>query len=144
MSDESSVIPEEGTSGISGASEHVRGALSFLSASFVQERMRNVEQRATEIINRIIDFGLLADGFGPFESPVTDDMILRMTPDQLETFLSTIPSEQEKAQILAVIAKLKLPGRVAMPQQTVTHSPAPAPKLAFTPADRVNSQGSSV
>lgn len=143
MADEANVVPEEGTSGVSGASDHVRGALSFLSGSYIQERLTNVEGRVNDILDRIIDFGLLADGYGYAESPVTSDMILRMTPMQLEAFLSTLPSEEEKAQVLSVIASLKMPARVALPQERAAASPAPAPKLAFGPADRLNSQGNS-
>lgn len=140
MADDSAgVVPAEGQGAISGASEHVRGALSFLSASFVQERIANVEKMATEMLSRIIDYGLLADGYGPFESPVTPDMIQRMTPEQFETYLSSLPSEQDKAQAMAAITALKLPTRLAVPPEHGTPSPAPAPKLAFSPEDRVNS-----
>lgn len=143
MADEANVVPEEGSSGVSGASDHVRGALSFLSASFIQERMQNVEQMASKMLDRIIDFGLLADGYGPFENPVTPDMIQRMTPEQLTTYLSTLPSEAEKAQALSAILPMKLPTRISLAREPEASSPAPAPKLAFGPADRLNSQGES-
>lgn len=144
MAEEEGAIADEGA-GMSGAgaSDHVRGALSYLSASFIQERINNVEQRAQQILDRIIDFGLLADGYGPFESPVTPDMIQRMTPEQLEAFLSTIPSEEEKSQVLAAVTKLKLPTRVMLPPQKAATPVAPAPHLAFGPEDRLNSQGTS-
>lgn len=145
MADDSAgVVPAEGQGAISGASEHVRGALSFLSASFVQERIANVEKMATEMLSRIIDYGLLADGYGPFESPVTPEMIQKMTPEQFTTYLSTLPSEEDKSQALQAILALKLPPRISMAYVKAAQSPAPAPNLAFGPQDQVTSTGESV
>ena len=96
MSDAANVIPDvpAESAGTSGTPE---GALSFLSGSWINTRVINVMNTVQGILDNIIDKGLLVDGFAPFESPLTDEMLLRMSPDQLETLMSTIPSVQEKA-----------------------------------------------
>lgn len=135
------VVPSEAEGSANIASG---GALSFLDPDWINERVLNVIEKAFPMLfDRIIDRGLLINGYGPFSTPVTDDMILKMTPGQLEAFLSTIPSEQEKAEILKVVTDLKMPGKVALPTQSETSSPAPKPKLAFGPEDRLNLQGES-
>ncbi len=120
---------------VPGSSQHVRGALSFLAGDWVNERLFNVADKADEILERIIDFGLLSSGFAPFETPITTDMLLRMTPDQFRAFYDTIPSIEEKAAVLATYKKLKMPLKEILPKEQPTPSPAPQPKLSFGPLD---------
>lgn len=133
-------LSDEGSSGTAvGSKSSGSGSLNFLTGSWVNERVMNVADKVDKILAQIIDMGLLGDGFAPFQMPVTEDMILKMTPQQLEAFLTTLPSEQEKAQVVAIIAKLKLPMSIALPPEAPAASPAPAPKLSFGPLDQVQS-----
>lgn len=120
------------------------GALSFLSASWVNARLMQVADRANEILERIIDRGLLVDGFAPFESPITDDMLTRMRPEQFAALLETEPSEGEKSQLLARMKDLKLPMPIELPKHPSPMDMRAHPSFAKSPSDNVNSQGSNV
>lgn len=120
------------------------GALSFLSASWVNARLMQVADRANEILERIIDRGLLVDGFAPFESPITDDMLERMRPEQFAALLETEPSEGDKAQLLGRLKGLKLPMPIELPKHPSPIDMRAHPSFAKSPSDNVNSQGSNV
>lgn len=89
--------------------------LSFLSAGWVNERVMNVASRVDKYLERIIDNGLLSDGFAPFESPITNDMLIRMAPEQFRTLFDAEPTAEGKAMLLARMKDLKLPTRELLP-----------------------------
>lgn len=137
MADESMTMPDEGT-GESTGQPSIPGALSFLSASWVNERLVNVAQKVETILEHIIDFGLLADGYAPFELPITDDMLQRMSPEQFRLLMESTPSLDGKAVLLARMKDLKLPLPILLPYPDErTTSGAPTPRLAFGPMDDV-------
>lgn len=135
IGDAANIVPEAPAES-AGSAGTPQGSLSYLSGSWVNTRLVNVANKVSAILDSIIGEGLLSDGFAPFESPVTDEMLTRMTPDQLQTFLSTIPSLEQKADIIARLKDLKLPGRIEFPFESHTHSPAPEPKLTFDTTSR--------
>jgi|FLYL01.1.fsa_nt_gi hypothetical protein len=99
-------IPIEGVSygGGGGASER----LSFLNADWVNRRVLNVTRRVEELLTRLIDYGLLSAGYPPFEYPVTDEMLKRMTPEEFVALFNSLTSLQQKAELLARMQALKL------------------------------------
>lgn len=91
--------------------------LSFLSASWVNERVMNVAARVDQYLERIIDRGLLVDGFAPFESPITDEILQKMSPGQFRALFDAEPTAEGKAALLARMKDLKLPIRELLPFQ---------------------------
>lgn len=137
MANEAMSMPEDG--GATGTREPSSpGALSFLTAEWVNRRVGNVADRVDSILEKIIDFGLLADGFAPFESPITDDMLIRMGPEQFRALFDTIPTFEEKAALLARIHTLKLPLPIELPFRPPEAQPVKAPRLAFGPQEAVH------
>lgn len=119
------------------------GTLAYLNADWINQQVVAVATEVTKILDSIID-GMLATGYAPFESPVTDDMLSKMTPEQFRTFYDTVPTEEGKANLFARMQALKLPTRELLPPVHATPPIAPAPHLAFTGLDKVPFQGSSV
>jgi hypothetical protein len=132
-------VPTDATG--TGALHGGRGdALQFLSASWINERIMNVTALVDEYLDRIIDRGLLVDGFGPFESPVTDDMLVRMTPDQFHIFYELEPTIEGRARLLQRMELLKVPW-VAY-KETKPESPyQPPARLAQEPPSVVGLSG---
>lgn len=89
--------------------------LSFLSATWVNERIMNVAAKVDEYIENLIDRGLLVDGFAPFESPITDELLERLTPDQFRSLFDTEPTLEGKAALIQRVKDLKLPIRELLP-----------------------------
>ncbi len=101
------------TEGAGGQSSGIR--LSFLSAKWINERIMNVAARVDDYIERLIDQGLLVDGFAPFESPITDELLARLTPDQFRALFDSEPSLEGKAMLIKRVKDLKLPIRELLP-----------------------------
>jgi len=75
---------------------------SILSAAWLNARILNAMDRMEELMDRILYQGLLSSGYLPLESPVTKDMLARMTPEQVQAAalsMETLP-EQAPAQTL--------------------------------------------
>jgi hypothetical protein len=130
--------------GTAGTTSSKPGALGYLNGEWVNARVMNVADKATAILERIIDQGLLAGEFAPFESPITDDMLMKMRPEQFAALYQTLTSEEERAALLAKMKDLKMPINLEMPKLP----PTPATltkfeKLAPSPLDSVRS-GTSV
>lgn len=136
------VVPSDGDSG--GTNTGLPGKLSFLNGEWINERVMNVAAKVDALLDRIIDDGLLADGFMPFESPITDEMLVRLTPGQFRILFDTIPSLEGKAQLLARMKDLKLPLPIELPFAPIT--PSATRQLSFDmQSTRVApAQGSSV
>lgn len=137
MADEAMTMPDEGV-GESSGQPSIPGALSFLTASWVNERLVNVAEKVEAILTHIIDFGLLADGYAPFETPITDEMLTRMSPEQFRLLFDATPTLDAKAVLLARMKSLKLPLPVLLPfPEEETSGGAPRPRLAFDTASDV-------
>lgn len=115
------VAPTDATSG--GTDSGAPGKLSFLTATWVNKRIENVAARVDAYLARIIDDGLLADGFAPFETPVTDEMLMKMTPEQFRMLFDTEPSLEGKAMLLARMKDLKLPLPIQLPYAPRPYDP---------------------
>lgn len=76
----------------------------MLSAEWLNFHIDNVMNRVDGLLEHIIYEGLLASGYFPFEKPVSKDMLKRMTPEQLEGYIQSLPTVEEKA---AIINKLR-------------------------------------
>lgn len=107
----------------SGTDSGAPGKLSFLTATWVNKRIENVAARVDAYLARIIDDGLLADGFAPFETPVTDEMLMKMTPEQFRMLFDTEPSLEGKAMLLARMKDLKLPLPIQLPYAPRPYDP---------------------
>jgi hypothetical protein len=69
----------------------------------------NVRRKVRELlIQRIISRGLLASGYKPFQFPLTDEILLKMTPDQLKSLVQSMPTVEDRAVLLNRIRALKL------------------------------------
>jgi hypothetical protein len=114
----------------SGTDVGIPGKLSFLTPTWINQRTMNVAAKVDALLDRIIDDGLIADGFLPFESPITDEMLARMNPYEFRTLFDTIPSLEGKAQLLERLKALKLPLPIELPY--APQGPMPASRqLAF-------------
>lgn len=115
MAEEEGVVPSEGIG--QGSTGGTGSALSFLNGEFINEHMMNVFERVSAIVDRLFDRGLLASGYLPFEMPVSDEMLQKMTPEQFRQFYDTQPSLNAKAILLARMSNLKLPYRELLPRE---------------------------
>lgn len=119
-------VPAEGiSSGTSGGS--TSHPLSFINAEWINDRMARVVEHVNSLLDRLIDDGLLGSGYPPFETPVTDEMLMKMTPAQFRTLYDSVADEQGKANLFERMKGLKLPPREFLPQ---THEPHYTPPVA--------------
>lgn len=82
----------------------------YLSAEWINARILNVRKQARKILlQRIIAEGLLSSGYKPFQFPITDDMLMRMTPEQAQQLIDTQPSIAAKTDLLNRLHNLKVP-----------------------------------
>lgn len=122
MAEDVGVVPSEGMS--PGTESGSVGPLSFLNAEWVNKRTLNVARRVNELLDRIIDDGLLGSGYPPFEMPVTDDMLGKMTPDRFRALIDSMPTLELKSALLARMQRLKLPPQELMPYAPRTSYPS--------------------
>lgn len=80
---------------------------SFLSADWINARLRSVMDRVERLIDNILEEGLLSSGYPPGEMPLTDSALLSMTPEQIQLLLGSLPTEEEKLLLLARLQRLK-------------------------------------
>ena len=127
------VVPSDGASDSTAdsttTSPALPGKLSFLNGDWINERVMRVAGRVDALLDRIIDEGLLSDGFFPFESPITDEMLAKLTPGEFRILFDTIPSLEGKAQLLDRMKGLKLPLPIELPFAAET--PNPVRQLSF-------------
>ena len=91
-------------------------ASSFLSAEWINSRLDSVLDRVDRLLDRLIDQGLLSSGYPPGETPLTDAMLRRMTPDEIRTLIQSLPTAEEKATLMARIVKLGLGPVLGLPE----------------------------
>jgi hypothetical protein len=118
------VVPNEGMSSGTASSG---SPLSFLNAEWINKRVVNVQMKANALLDRLIDDGLLGSGYPPFEVPVTDEMLAKMTPAQFRTYYDTLTTLQAKSEALQRMKALKLPPVELMPFAEKAHYPVPKP-----------------
>lgn len=135
------VVPSEGTSPVSGDSA-AGVPLSFLNAEWINERIANVADRVNMLLDRLIDDGLLGSGYPPFETPLTDEMLMKMSPTEFRNLYDSTPSLQGKAELLARIKDLKLPVRQMLPTAEAIRFPV-SPPVAGTQRPPVESSSSN-
>lgn len=118
------------------------GKLSFLNPEWINERTMNVAKRVDALLERIEE-GLTEGGFLPFESPITDDMLKRMSPDQFRILFDTTPSLEGKSLLLQRMKALKLPLPIELPRPEAI--PSATKQLSFDAGamGRVSSVGKS-
>jgi hypothetical protein len=109
MTDELQVVPTEGIGVASSSSGREPQPLSYLHADWINQRIQNVYGRVLELLDRLIDRGLLSTGYPPFEQPITDDMLARMTPEEFMQLYRTLETESQKQELLGRMIALKLP-----------------------------------
>ena len=140
------VIPSDGASGGSGGgltATGLPGKLSFLNPTWINDRVMNVAKKVDDLLDRIIDDGLLSEGFMPFESPISDEMLMRMEPSQFRILFDTIPSLEGKAQLLARLKALKLPLPIELPKVAPPKSATAQLSFDMASTREVVSQGES-
>ncbi len=134
MSDEMQFMPQLGES---STSQPDVTKLSFLGAGWINQRIFNVAAKVDSYIDRIIDQGLLVDGFAPFESPITDEVLRRITPEQFRGLFDSEPSVEGKAALVARMKNLKLPIRELLPDLERPYHPSFA--LEQEPSNTISS-----
>jgi hypothetical protein len=137
------VVPSDGASSGSGGMTDtgLPGKLSFLNPTWINDRVMNVAKKVDDLLDRIIDDGLLSEGFMPFESPISDAMLSRMEPGQFRILFDTIPSLEGKAQLLARMKSLKLPLPIELPKVAPPKSATAQLSFDMAPSRVVPSQG---
>lgn len=109
------IVPAEGASpGTSNAG----GSLAFLNAFWINARITNVTTRINYLLDRLIDEGLLGSGYPPFETPVTDEMLQKMSPEEFRQLYDVQTSLEARSQLLNRMTSLKLP-----PRELLVHEP---------------------
>ena len=141
MPDDMQSMPELGET---SASTPDVTKLSFLSATWVNERIFNVAQQVDNYIARIIDQGMLVDGWGPFESPLTDEVLMRLTPDQFRGLFDSEPTIEGKAALVARMKNLKLDVPALLPTEESLAASMLTPPLEVDPANALSSSEAPV
>ena len=117
--------------------------LSFLSADWINKRIFNVTAKVDSYIDRIIDQGLLVDGFAPFEAPISDEVLERITPDQFRGLYDSEPSIEGKAALIRRVKELKLDIQELLPTEESLLAMMAAP-LEVDPENAVSSSEAPV
>lgn len=76
---------------------------SLLSAEWINERVANVLRRIDILIERLLYDGLLSSGYLPLEVPPTKELLRRMQPEQLASFVSSLPDPEQRLQVLKAL-----------------------------------------
>ena len=118
--------------------------LSFLSAGWVNKRIFNVAEQVDKYIARLIDHGMLVDGWAPFESPITDEVLARLTPDQFRALFDSEPSIEGKAALVARMKNLKLDVQALLPTEESLSASMLAPPLEVNPENALSSSDAPV
>lgn len=121
----SDFLNEGSDSGAPGAQQH---SDKYLSAEWINARIMNVRAQARKILlERIIRDGLLSSGYKPFQFPITDEMLMRMTPEQAQRLIDAQPSIGAKTDLLARLKALKVPPlQYLQPRIATPHIPTQA------------------
>lgn len=125
------VVPSEGVSPTSGVGAD--SPLSFLNAEWINDRIVNVQNRVNALLDRLIDDGLLGSGYFPFDMPVTDAMLAKMTPKQFRALYDSMTDLEQKSHLLERVKGLKLPPIELMPFAEKARYPVPKPVAGGDP-----------
>ena len=75
-------------------------AVPLLSAAWINARVDEVLDTVEELYDYLIDDGLLASGYLPFEAPLSPKIIRRMTAEQVKALLDQTAALEDQAAIL--------------------------------------------
>ena len=75
---------------------------SILSAEWTNQRLLNVLDKIDTILDRIYE-GFLSSGYLPLEQPITKALLAKMTPEQVLTILSSLPTNAERFALLKLL-----------------------------------------
>ena len=81
-------------------------AVPILSAEWINPVVDKVLDTVEELWDGLIDDGLLASGYLPFESPLTPKVIRRMTSEQVKALLDQTAALEDQAAILQALEGL--------------------------------------
>ena len=91
--------------------KNISQKVPMLSGEWWNERISHVMERAEKLFD--IDDGILADvtfsGHLPFEEPVTGSDLRKMTPEQLDSYLETLPTVEDKAAVVNALIAAGIP-----------------------------------
>ena len=83
----------------------------IMSGEWWNERISHVMDRALQLFDETD--GLIADvtfsGHLPFEEPVTGNELRKMTPEQLDNYLQTLPTVEDKAAVVNALIAAGIP-----------------------------------
>ncbi len=73
---------------------------SLLSAEWINQRIENVIERVDKLLDRILEEGLLSSGYLPLEKPLTKELLMKMTPQQVLALLDSYQTPEERIEVL--------------------------------------------
>ena len=124
------VIPDDGMS--SSDSSGLAGPLSYLSGEWINERVVNVTKKVNSLLDRLIDDGLLGSGYFPFDQPITNEMLQRMSPEEFRALYDSLASLEAKSELTQRMEVLKLPPRELLPKPERARYPVSPPVAGIT------------
>jgi len=116
------IVPAEGVSSgtVSGT-----GALNYLTGEWINARISAVTERVNMLLDRLIDDGLLGSGYFPFETPVTDEMLSKMSPEDFRKLYDAQTDLSSRSDLFNRMKVLKLPPREMLPPTSRSRYPVP-------------------
>lgn len=81
-------------------------AVPILSAAWINPVVDKVLETVETLWDGLIDDGLLASGYLPFETPLSPKIIRRMTSEQVKALLDQTASLEDQAAILQALEGL--------------------------------------
>lgn len=73
---------------------------SILSGAWVNERVENVLTITNRLLDRILFEGLLSSGYAPLEKPLDEDLLRKMTAEEVSNLLTSITDPGARLAIL--------------------------------------------
>lgn len=82
--------------------------VEILSAEWINERVNNVLTRVYEMLDHIVDEGLISSGFLPLEQPIDDAFLLRLTEEQASALIESEKNPETKEVLKDAIGRTKV------------------------------------
>lgn len=79
----------------------------ILGPAWINDRANNVLDRLEEIVDYLLDDGLLSQGYLPFETELTPGLLRRMQGDDIKKLLGSSGSVEEQSAILDMLQDLQ-------------------------------------
>ena len=77
--------------------------VSILSAEWVNERLENVLDHVDVLLDRILTEGFLSSGYLPLEKPLTKELLMKMTPEQVMAMMGSLETPEERLKIMEMM-----------------------------------------